>query len=65
MKTPKRRFAIELEAGPSGTIPEVPGIVRLRRALKLLRRAFALTCLTIRELPDEPAAAPETATTKG
>jgi len=41
----KPTFNLTLQAEPSG----VPAIVRLRRALKVLKRAFGLRCVHIRE----------------
>lgn len=45
MKHP--RFAIMIEAKPD----TVPATTRLRRALKVLLRAFGLRCVEIREVP--------------
>jgi hypothetical protein len=48
--SPRTRYRLELEAKPAGVPPDV----RLRRALKVLLRAFGLKCLSAREVkPDE------------
>jgi hypothetical protein len=54
--SPRSRYRLELEAKPSG----VPADVRLRRALKVLLRAFGLRCVWAREVRpgDDGATAP-------
>jgi hypothetical protein len=42
----RSRYRLELEAKPAG----VPADVRLRRALKVLLRAFGLRCVWVREV---------------
>jgi hypothetical protein len=50
LRSPRPRYRLELEAKPAGVPPDV----RLRRALKVLLRAFGLKCLSAREVkPDE------------
>jgi hypothetical protein len=46
LRSPRTRYRLELEAKPAG----VPAAVRLRRALKVLLRAFGLRCVWVREV---------------
>jgi hypothetical protein len=59
MAEPEQCFKIIVRALPS----PVPGVVRLRHALKIRLRTYGLRCLSVEELPAQPPPVATVATT--